>query len=384
MVLISNGAVVKSTLTEFSGEEIAAGLRGCNPHGECELKLGGETFLSLAVENVNLGDGYVLRSLQSVDRALSPIQHILRSVFVNSGVLALVAAVILSALSAKSIVKPMAQVVSQLRKSGKDGLLAEFKASSSPVLEVRELIASFDEAAVAVRQGREELDRAYVEFIGSLANALDARDPYTAGHSLRVSEYSSATAHSLTLSPQEADEIRIGALLHDIGKIGISDQVLQKPGRLTDEEFALIKEHPVIGRKILEGVQGLAVYLPTVELHHENWDGTGYPFGLSKEQVPLPARIVHVADAYDAMTSDRPYRRGMSSEDAVSALKKNAGTQFDPLLVNVFSKWVENGGTCRGRSDMQRDEEASLRNLAVAVSGERVRAAEQLTDSVNA
>jgi HD-GYP domain-containing protein (c-di-GMP phosphodiesterase class II) len=117
-----------------------------------------------------------------------------------------------------------------------------------------------------------------------------------------------------------------------------------------------------------------------VELHHENWDGTGYPLGLSKDQVPLAARIVHVADAYDAMTSDRPYRRGMSSEEAVRALKNNAGTQFDPLIVTVFSKWVEKGGT----SDIQRDEQASLRNLAVVVNGERTRAAEQLADSVNA
>ena len=113
---------------------------------------------------------------------------------------------------------------------------------------------------------------------------------------------------------------------------------------------SLIKEHPVIGRKILEGVHGLAAYLPTVELHHENWDGTGYPFGLSEENVPLAARIVHVADAYDAMTSDRPYRRGLSSDEAVRALEKNAGTQFDPLSCeHLRDQCVARAGTALAR-----------------------------------
>ena len=151
-----------------------------------------------------------------------------------------------------------------------------------------------------------------------------------------MSELACATAVSLGMTGDDLDEIRVGALLHDIGKIGISDTVLLKPGKLTNEEFAIIKQHPEIGRRILEGVHGFARYLAVVELHHENWDGTGYPRGQSGEATPLAARIVHVCDAYDAMTTDRPYRRGMSHGKAISILREFAGTQFDPHVVEVF------------------------------------------------
>jgi len=120
------------------------------------------------------------------------------------------------------------------------------------------------------------------------------------------------------------ERIRIGALLHDIGKIGVSDSVLQKPGRLTDEEFDQVKQHPVIGRRILEGVHGFAEYLPAVELHHENWNGTGYPHGQRKTETPIDPRIIHVADAYDAMTTARPYKRAFTREEACRELRNEA------------------------------------------------------------
>jgi HD-GYP domain-containing protein (c-di-GMP phosphodiesterase class II) len=126
--------------------------------------------------------------------------------------------------------------------------------------------------------------------------------------------------------------------LHDIGKIGINDSILQNPGRLTNEELEIIKQHPVIGRRILEGVQGLAPYMEAVELHHENWDGTGYPKGQSGEETPLDARIIHVSDAYDAMTTDRSYRRGMTRQQAIRELFTHAGIQFDPRIVQVFAR----------------------------------------------
>jgi putative nucleotidyltransferase with HDIG domain len=203
---------------------------------------------------------------------------------------------------------------------------------------VRRLIDSFNRAAAAVREGRENLTLAYVEFVQSLASALDARDPYTAGHSRRVSEMSSATARALGLSAELAERVRVGALLHDIGKIGVPDEVLRKPGRLSPEEFTLVQEHPTIGRRILEGVNGFHPYLAAVELHHENWDGTGYPQGQAGIETPMDARIIHVADAYDAMTTDRPYRRGMSHEEAIARLCDGAGTQFDPEVVRRFAE----------------------------------------------
>jgi HD-GYP domain-containing protein (c-di-GMP phosphodiesterase class II) len=174
--------------------------------------------------------------------------------------------------------------------------------------------------------------------VGSLASALDARDRYTAGHSHRVSEFSLATAKALDLRGDVIEQIKVGALLHDIGKIGIADSVLQKPGKLTSEEYKLIQQHPTIGRRILEQVGGFESYLPVVELHHENWDGSGYPLGLRGEQTPIGARIVHVVDAYDAMTTDRPYRRGLSHDEAIDILERFAGSQFDPAVVKAFVK----------------------------------------------
>jgi HD-GYP domain-containing protein (c-di-GMP phosphodiesterase class II) len=293
------------------------------------------------------------------------VQAILRNVFVVAGLGALLAAMILSVLSSRSIVKPIAGVVSHLRESEKTGLLPEFQATVDPIYEIRELSESFNRAAAAIREARDGLHRAYVQFVESLASALDARDGYTAGHSRRVSEYSCAIARAMSIDGESLDELRIAALLHDIGKIGIADSVLQKPGPLTKEEMRLLQQHPTIGRRILEGVQGFHTYLPAVELHHENWDGSGYPLGLRGDATPLAARIVHVADAYDAMTTDRPYRRGMSHEEAIGVLEKYAGTQFDSAIVPVFARLSSAGQ----RPHPDTDTGPGVRSLADALNG---------------
>ena len=337
VVLTRNGKILKASVTGIPAADLEEALAGCRPRAECEIKLRGQTYLSLPMDSIDFGNGYMLRSLESIDAAGGPVQSILRNVFAGAGAVALLAALALSALSSKSIVKPLAVVVGRLRESARTGVLPEFSANMSPIQEIRELTESFNHAAAVIRDAEQNLRRAYVEFVGSLASALDARDRYTAGHSRRVSDWACAVAEAIDFSPQQLEEIRIGAMLHDIGKIGISDSVLQKSGRLTDEEFALIQQHPTIGRHILEGVNGFQSYLPTVELHHENWDGTGYPRGLGGENVPLAARIVHVVDAYDAMTSDRPYRRGMTHDQAISILERYAGSQFDPQIVRVFT-----------------------------------------------
>ncbi len=335
-VLIRDGKVLQSSIPGIPLPEVEAALKACRGQGECDLQLGGADYISLPLEG-KPGDGYVLRSLQNVDSASASVQLILNRVFWIAAIGIVLAALLCSVISSRTIVRPISTMISHLQNSEGTGLLPEFREELSSIREIRDLTASFNQAAGANREARQKLESAYVEFVGSLASALDARDCYTAGHSHRVSELACATARALGVTAEELDEIRIGALLHDIGKIGISDTVLQKAGRLTDEEFALIKLHPEIGRRILEGVQGFAPYLAAVELHHENWDGTGYPRGQSGETTPLAARIIHVSDAYDAMTTDRPYRRGMSHDVAISNLRKFAGRHFDPRVVDAFT-----------------------------------------------
>jgi putative nucleotidyltransferase with HDIG domain len=164
----------------------------------------------------------------------------------------------------------------------------------------------------------------------ALAEALDARDRYTAGHSLRVAELAEAVARELHLPEEDSDAIRLAAWLHDVGKIGIPDAVLLKPGPLTQEEFGLVKLHPQIGRRILERAQGFDHLLDAVELHHENYDGSGYPYGLAGEKITLAARVIRVADAFDAMTTDRCYRPAHTTESAMDVIHRGSGQVFDP------------------------------------------------------
>lgn len=335
-VLTHGGRILLSTATSVSAAEIERGLKACDGRQDCQLRLANANYLFAKLEGSQDSDGCALISLENLDEATGPVASRLRGIFFTAGIAALGCAVLGSLLSARAIMQPLSIMISHLRASEKRSELSEFDSGPGAVKEVRELAESFNRAASAIRKSKEDLQSAYLQFTGSLASALDARDSYTAGHSHRVSEYSCAIAEGLGLAAEEVADIRIGALLHDIGKIGISDSVLQKPGRLTGEEFALIQQHPTIGRRILEGVNGFRPYLAIVELHHENWDGSGYPTGLSGEEVPLAARIVHVADAFDAMTSDRPYRRRMSVSEAFGILDRFAGTQFDPEIVTAF------------------------------------------------
>jgi len=366
-VLLHGNSVVAITTPGANQFEAEAALRRCSPDAECELRIGGETYVSLPLDTapaLGSGDGFTLRSLRSLDAAAAPVQVVLRRVFLSAGLTALMVAIALGAFSSRSIVQPLAAVVVRLRESGKTGALPEFSTGERGVREILELTDSFNHAAASIREGQDRLMRAYVEFVSSLASALDARDPYTAGHSLRVSEYSCAIARSMSVEQEEHELIRVGALLHDIGKIGIPDAVLQKQERLTPEEEALIQQHPVIGRKILECVQGFEAYLPVVELHHENWDGSGYPRGLKGEETPRMARIVKVADAYDAMTSDRPYRKGMQHDRAVGILEKHAGTQFDVAAVQAFVTLGDLSQRSAANEEPVRD---SLQHLAAAM-----------------
>jgi HD-GYP domain-containing protein (c-di-GMP phosphodiesterase class II) len=250
----------------------------------------------------------------------------------------------------------LARMVSHLRTSAWRKLMSRVQASElsgrltpnfpvdSPLSEVNQLSEALNGAARSILLSQGQLGDAYLQFVETMAQALDARDPYTAGHSLRVADYSRTLALALGLTEEEAEQIRVAAQLHDIGKIGIPDAVLQKAGRLSAEEYGLIKLHPQIGRKILEKVAKFESLLAVVELHHENHDGSGYPFGLAGDEVPIEARIVHVADAFDAMTTTRSYRPALSLRAAVWEIEKNAGTQFDPKVARMFLRLIAAGG----------------------------------------
>lgn len=176
-----------------------------------------------------------------------------------------------------------------------------------------------------------------MEMATSLAGAIDAKDPYTKNHSTSVSRYSEALARAVNLPEDEVERIKLGALLHDVGKIGIPESVLKKPDKLLDDEWEIMKQHPVIGaEKVLEPNEALRDLIPIVKYHHEHMDGTGYPEKLTGDQIPLAARIVSVADAYHALISDRPYRKGMPVEKACEILKMGAGSQWDADLVRHF------------------------------------------------
>jgi diguanylate cyclase (GGDEF)-like protein/putative nucleotidyltransferase with HDIG domain len=181
----------------------------------------------------------------------------------------------------------------------------------------------------------------YLATIKSLALAIDAKDQYTHQHILRVQRYSVAVAKQMGLTGSDLEGVNTGALLHDIGKLGVPEYVLLKPGRLTDEEFEKIKKHPEIGAAILDPVEFPWPVLPAVKYHHEKWDGTGYPEGLKGEDIPLTARILAVADVYDALTSSRSYRTAWSHEKAVSVIKKDAGSHFDPVVVEAFLQVID-------------------------------------------
>ncbi len=194
-----------------------------------------------------------------------------------------------------------------------------------------ELLAKFNADHEAMPSGR------IFEIATSLAGAIDAKDPYTKDHSTRVSKYSAALARAINLPEEEIERIRLGALLHDVGKIGIPETVLKKEGPLSDEEWVIMKQHPTIGaEKVLMPNTSLRDLIPIVKYHHERIDGKGYPEGLSNGDIPLAAKIVAIADTYHALTSDRPYRKGMSIEKAVSILEEGAGSQWDADLVRTF------------------------------------------------
>lgn len=188
---------------------------------------------------------------------------------------------------------------------------------------------------IRLKQLTEQLERTE-NILFTLAAAVEAKDPYTEGHLRRLEKFAGETAAALELSPRLSTIIRYGALLHDIGKIGVPDAILNKPGPLTPDEVEIIQQHPVIGERICRPLRDGAEIGPIVRGHHEWWDGTGYPDKLAGDAIPLGSRIIAVADAFDAMTTDRPYRKALSSKEAWETLRHGAGSQWDRTVIEAF------------------------------------------------
>jgi HD-GYP domain-containing protein (c-di-GMP phosphodiesterase class II) len=218
----------------------------------------------------------------------------------------------------------------------------------------------------------EENRELFLSSIQMLAGAVDEKDPYTRGHSDRVTRYSVLIATEMGLKDEEVDKIRISAQLHDVGKIGIEDRILKKPGALTPEEFEIMKTHTTKGAAILRPVEMLREMLPGIELHHESLDGRGYPHGLKGDQIPLMARVIMVADTFDAMTTNRPYQAAMDPEYVIRIINSLAATKFDPMVVAAMTKVFESGKLRIHRAATVTGEQAAAASNAVITTAEPV------------
>jgi putative nucleotidyltransferase with HDIG domain len=209
--------------------------------------------------------------------------------------------------------------------------------------DIRVLSILASQAALALQNANlfSQRDDLYLATLDAMARTIDARDPYTAGHSQRVAQYSAAIGKALGLDQKQLSSLERGGVLHDIGKIGVSDAVLRKPGPLTSEERTEIEQHPVIGYALLRDMSFIADVLDMVRHHHERWDGRGYPDQLKGQEIPLAARIMAVADAFDSMTSNRPYRNSLPLQVARARLLEASGTQFWPPAVNALVEIVD-------------------------------------------
>jgi len=262
--------------------------------------------------------------------------------------IALVLAIIAAVVFASGISKPIRVLAERTHEiaQGNYQQRVELKTHN----EIGELAANFNAMSTSIESAVAQLKKAahenhllFINSVRMLAAAIDAKDPYTRGHSERVARYSIGIGKNLGLPEKEMRDLRISALLHDVGKIGIDDRILRKPGALSEDEFEVMKQHPAKGAAIMSGVAQLIDIIPGMKYHHEKWSGGGYPDNLEAEQIPMQARIVAIADTFDAMTTNRPYQKAMELGYVVEKIKSFAGTRFDPRVVDAFVTAVKRG-----------------------------------------
>ena len=221
------------------------------------------------------------------------------------------------------------------------------KLSFQPYTQDEQLIFSTlaNQTAVAIENARlyDELRGSFIQTVIALANAIDIRDTYTNTHSQQIASLAAKTARALGCSPEEVNEIHLGGLLHDIGKIGIPDTILQKPTKLEEAEWEIVRTHPKLGAELISPIKRLAGVSPMIESSHERYDGLGYPSGIKGDDIPLGARIISVVDSYSAMRDKRPYKEPYECDQIIDELKRNSGKMYDPRVVEAFLKIMQNG-----------------------------------------
>ena len=333
IAIVGDGLVLATTLPTRASRQFESAVAVTQPL-DGTIELDGESYAFRRL--VAVGDT-VFYALGSVDNSS---QSAMRDAMRNLAFVGLLG-IGLAAIGSFWLARLLSEPIGALSKSLAAMAASHHSSARLPITgssrELDTLTETFNALMASVSAAEAQTQAAYTGAIRALASALDARDPYTAGHSDRVSVLSVAICRQLNLPAASVEVVRLGALLHDIGKIGVPDDVLRKPGALTAAEFDIIKQHPVIGARMLRSVTFLAPQIPIVELHHERPDGQGYPKGLRGDEIPLDARIVHVADAYDAITSARAYRGARPPADALRELWRCAGTHFHAEIVAALA-----------------------------------------------
>ena len=288
------------------------------------------------------GDVVAILGIDMSAKDVYLLRHEVRKRVVLVLLLGLVLSIVLGTFISSRVTSPVKKLVEGTRHiaSGDLGYRVEVKSAD----EISELAGAFNQMTVKLYKARRYLVNYFYRVVQSLVRALEARDPYTRGHSDRVSEYSRKIALKMGLGPEKVELIKEAALMHDIGKLGIEDMILYKKSELTPEERKTINKHPAIGEEILKPISLDKEMLKIVRSHHERYDGKGYPDGQAGDKIDPLAAIVSVADSYDAMVSHRAYRKDLTKEEAIEQLKKCSGAQFNPKVVDAFLEVLKEGG----------------------------------------
>jgi HD-GYP domain-containing protein (c-di-GMP phosphodiesterase class II) len=329
---ITTGTHVQSALAPFTVERDGKMLDMLGSYATAELDKGSRLGI-IAIQNERA-------ALASVDS--------MRHQTILISLVAAIVAMLIGTVFAKQLTNPVKDLATAAQRIASGDFSQRITITNHT--ELGDLGDSFNQMTDKVEQFINDLQRAadanrelFLGTVKALAAAIDGKDPYTRGHSERVARFSMAIAQRLDLSDEEVEKIRISALLHDVGKIGIDDKILKKPAPLTDEEYQVMKEHPQKGYRIMSQIPAMKDFLPGMYMHHEMINGQGYPQGLHGDEIPMQARIISVADTFDAMTTDRPYQKAMKIEEALELIKKYVGTRYDENVVRALSDACESG-----------------------------------------